>query len=133
MPSLEEYTKKSRESMELKDFQDAMKGYHDLIEGRVIVCDVHETLLDVGALAPLFEQAFGDARVLQEWFQTVLLYSEVATLAGPYSSFARAAPPISAPLAVVAGCPVVHIHACVRLKLSALRPPDQNKIDRTRL
>jgi 2-haloacid dehalogenase len=56
---------------------------------RVIVCDVNETLLDIGALAPLFEQAFGDARVLQEWFQTVLLYSEVATLAGPYSSFAK--------------------------------------------
>jgi 2-haloacid dehalogenase len=55
----------------------------------VIVCDVNETLLDVGALAPLFEQAFGDGRVLQEWFQTVLLYSEVATLAGPYSSFAK--------------------------------------------
>jgi 2-haloacid dehalogenase len=55
----------------------------------VIVCDVNETLLDIGALAPLFEQAFGDGRVLQEWFQTVLLYSEVATLAGPYSSFAN--------------------------------------------
>lgn len=56
---------------------------------RVIVCDVNETLLDVDALAPLFEQVFGDRRVLQEWFQTVLLYSEVATLAGPYSSFAK--------------------------------------------
>jgi 2-haloacid dehalogenase len=55
----------------------------------VIVCDVNETLLDIGALAPLFEQAFGDGRVLQEWFHTVLLYSEVATLAGPYSSFAN--------------------------------------------
>jgi 2-haloacid dehalogenase len=55
----------------------------------VIVCDVNETLLDIGALAPLFEQAFGDGRVLQEWFQTVLLYSEVTTLAGPYSSFAQ--------------------------------------------
>src|SRR6266852_3165119 len=55
---------------------------------RVIVCDVNETLLDVGALEPLFKQAFGDGRVLQEWFGTVLLYSEVATLAGPYSDFA---------------------------------------------
>jgi 2-haloacid dehalogenase len=55
---------------------------------RVIVCDVNETLLDIGALAPTFERLFGDRRVLQEWFQTVLLYSEVATLAGPYSSFA---------------------------------------------
>jgi hypothetical protein len=30
--SLEEYTKKSRESMAMKEFQEAMKGYHDLIE-----------------------------------------------------------------------------------------------------
>lgn len=30
--SLEEYTQKSRESMSMKEFQDAMKGYHDLIE-----------------------------------------------------------------------------------------------------
>ena len=31
--SLEEYAKKSRESMAVKEFQDAMKGYHDLVEG----------------------------------------------------------------------------------------------------
>jgi 2-haloacid dehalogenase len=54
---------------------------------RVIVCDVNETLLNVGALEPRFKEIFGDARVLQEWFSTVLLYSEVATLAGPYSEF----------------------------------------------
>src|SRR5262245_61868752 len=55
---------------------------------RVIGCDVNETLLDVGALEPHFKRAFGDGHVLQEWFTTVLLYSEVATLAGPYSDFA---------------------------------------------
>jgi 2-haloacid dehalogenase len=55
---------------------------------RVIVCDVNETLLDLSALEPHFEQAFGDGRVLQEWFANVLLYSEVATLAGPYADFA---------------------------------------------
>ena len=55
---------------------------------RVIVCDVNETLLDVGALEPHFKQTFGDGRVLQEWFANVLLYSEVATLAGPYTDFA---------------------------------------------
>ncbi len=30
--SLEEYTKTSRESMQRKEFQETMKGYHDLIE-----------------------------------------------------------------------------------------------------
>jgi hypothetical protein len=58
---------------------------------RVIVCDVNETLLDVGALEPDFTEVFGDARVLQDWFATVLLYSEVATLAGPYTDFASIA------------------------------------------
>jgi hypothetical protein len=49
---------------------------------RIIVFDVNETLLDVAALRPHFARAFGDALVLREWFSTVLLYSEVASLAG---------------------------------------------------
>jgi hypothetical protein len=56
---------------------------------RIIVCDVNETLLDVQALEAHFARAFGDGRVLREWFSTVLLYSEVATLAGPYAEFRR--------------------------------------------
>ena len=54
---------------------------------RIIVLDVNETLLDVGALEPHFARAFGDPLILREWFSTVLLYSEVASLAGPYSDF----------------------------------------------
>jgi 2-haloacid dehalogenase len=54
---------------------------------RVIVCDVNETLLDLRALEPHFVRAFGDRAVLREWFSTVLLYSQVATLAGPYEQF----------------------------------------------
>ncbi len=30
--NLEEYTQRSRKSMEIKEFQDTMKGYHDLID-----------------------------------------------------------------------------------------------------
>jgi 2-haloacid dehalogenase len=55
---------------------------------RVIVCDVNETLLDLSALEPAFRAVFGEGPVVQEWFNTVLLYSEVATLAGPYDEFA---------------------------------------------
>ncbi|MCA1560771.1 MAG: haloacid dehalogenase type II [Acidobacteria bacterium] len=54
---------------------------------RIIVFDVNETLLDVEALRPHFARAFGEPLVLREWFSTVLLYSEVASLAGPYSDF----------------------------------------------
>jgi 2-haloacid dehalogenase len=54
---------------------------------RIIAFDVNETLLDVAALEPSFVQTFGDGRVLREWFATLLLYSEVVTLAGPYADF----------------------------------------------
>ena len=54
---------------------------------RIVVFDVNETLLDVGALAPQFERAFGDRRLLQEWFTNVVLYSQTLTIAGPYTDF----------------------------------------------
>jgi hypothetical protein len=56
---------------------------------RIIVFDVNETLLDVKALEPHFVRLFGDGRTLREWFSTVLLYSEVVTLAGPYVEFGQ--------------------------------------------
>jgi 2-haloacid dehalogenase len=61
---------------------------------RIVVFDVNETLLDVGALAPQFQRLFGNAGVAQEWFSNVVLYSQVATIAGSYVDFgtiARAA------------------------------------------
>jgi 2-haloacid dehalogenase len=62
--------------------------------GKIIVFDVNETMLDVGALAPQFQRAFGSAAVAEEWFTNVVLYSQVTTVAGPYVDFgtiARAA------------------------------------------
>ena|SRR2546425_5181899 len=58
---------------------------------RVIVFDVIETMLDTSALAPHFERVFGDARALREWFSQLLLYSEVATIAGSYFDFSTIA------------------------------------------
>lgn len=58
---------------------------------RIIVFDVNETLLDVGALAPQFQRVFGDPGVTQEWFSNVVLYSQVATIAGPYVDFSAIA------------------------------------------
>jgi hypothetical protein len=41
--SMEEYTRKSRESMQVKEFQDIMKGYHDLIDhGRREIYQIEE-------------------------------------------------------------------------------------------
>ena len=54
---------------------------------RILVLDVNETMLDITALEPHFSRVFNRSDVLREWFSTVLLYSNVASLAGPYSDF----------------------------------------------
>lgn len=58
---------------------------------RVLVFDVNETMLDITALEPHFARAFGESQVLREWFSTLLLYSNVVTLAGPYADFGTVA------------------------------------------
>jgi 2-haloacid dehalogenase len=54
---------------------------------RVCLFDVNETLLDLGALDPHFERAFGDASVRRSWFLQVLQSALVATVTGAYSDF----------------------------------------------
>jgi len=66
---------------------------------RVCVFDVNETLLDLGALDPHFERAFGDAGVRRLWFSQVLQSAFVATITGAYSDFGEVG---SAALAMVA-------------------------------
>jgi 2-haloacid dehalogenase len=51
------------------------------------VFDVNESLLDIGAMAPLFARVFGDGQVLREWFAQLVLYSNVVTLSGVYEDF----------------------------------------------
>lgn len=53
----------------------------------ILVFDVNETLLDIGAMAPLFARVFDDAQVLREWFGQLVLYSAVVTLSGLYQDF----------------------------------------------
>lgn len=54
---------------------------------RVCVFDVNETLLDLGALDPHFERAFGDAGVRRAWFQQVLQSAFLATITDAYADF----------------------------------------------
>src|SRR5262245_16721451 len=55
----------------------------------ICVFDVNETLLDIECIAPLFQRLFGDSKVLREWFGQLILYSNVITLSGPYTTFFR--------------------------------------------
>jgi 2-haloacid dehalogenase len=54
---------------------------------RVLVFDVNETLLDLGALDPHFARVFGDAKVRREWFGTMLQSAMLFTITGPYVDF----------------------------------------------
>ncbi len=56
---------------------------------RVIVFDVNETLLDLGALKPQFERVFGDGDVLNEWFRQMLQSALLTVVTGPYSDFGK--------------------------------------------
>lgn len=54
---------------------------------RVCVFDVNETLLDLGALDPRFEEAFGDAVARKEWFSQLLTSWLTGTVTGVYHDF----------------------------------------------
>ena len=54
---------------------------------KTIVFDVNETLLDLRALRPRFESAFGTAELLTPWFGQHLRHSLVATLTDAYQPF----------------------------------------------
>lgn len=57
----------------------------------VLVFDVNETLLEIGSLAPLFGERFGDERFLREWFAQLVMYSMTASLTEHYVNFAALA------------------------------------------
>jgi 2-haloacid dehalogenase len=57
---------------------------------RVIAFDVNETLLDLGALDPLFERAFGSAAVRTQWFGQMLQIAFTGGLTGDYVDFSTA-------------------------------------------
>jgi 2-haloacid dehalogenase len=53
----------------------------------VLVFDVNETLIDIESIAPLFEQAFGDARAMRDWYGQLVMYSMTTALSGCYVDF----------------------------------------------
>lgn len=56
----------------------------------VLVFDVNETLLDLGALDPLFADLLGDAALRTQWFASMLQLSFVGGLTGQYVDFSTA-------------------------------------------
>lgn len=56
----------------------------------VIAFDVNETLLDLGALDPLFADVFGEPALRPQWFAQMLQLSFVGGLTGQYVDFTTA-------------------------------------------
>lgn len=54
---------------------------------RICVFDVNETLLDLAALDPHFERAFGDAGARKLWFNQMIQSALVATITDAYTPF----------------------------------------------
>jgi 2-haloacid dehalogenase len=54
---------------------------------RICAFDVNETLLDLRALDPDFERAFGDVAARQAWFTQLLQTAFVTTIIGTYRDF----------------------------------------------
>ncbi len=54
---------------------------------RIVVFDVVETLLDLSALDPYFQDTFGDATARPEWFTQTLENALVSSVVGPYKNF----------------------------------------------
>ena len=57
---------------------------------RVLAFDVNETLLDLGALDPHFEAAFGDVSVRRQWFSQMLQLAFVGAITNHYVDFTSA-------------------------------------------
>ena len=53
----------------------------------LIVFDVNETLLDLGAMEPTFERIFGEKSAMRLWFANLIMYSAALTVAGCYVPF----------------------------------------------
>lgn len=54
---------------------------------KTIVFDVNETLLDLGAMRPLFAEILGDGGALEAWFGQLLRNAMVATILDAYQDF----------------------------------------------
>ncbi|OBJ49826.1 haloacid dehalogenase type II [Mycobacterium sp. 1423905.2] len=50
----------------------------------VLVFDVNETLIDIDSVATLFDDLFGEKRLLREWFNQLIMYSMSITLSENY-------------------------------------------------
>jgi 2-haloacid dehalogenase len=69
----------------------AAEETHRSLPGKpaVLAFDFNETLIDFGALRPIFTELFQDVSALSEWFSLLVHYSTVVTLTDSYVDFSQ--------------------------------------------
>jgi 2-haloacid dehalogenase len=72
----------------------------------IVVFDVNETLIDIESIVPFFERLFGNKAVLRQWFNQLVLYSNVLTLAGYYETFFSLGQAVLKMLCTIYGVPM---------------------------
>lgn len=53
----------------------------------ILIFDVNETLINIESIGPVFQRIFGDAKLVREWFNYLILYSNATSLSGLYATF----------------------------------------------
>lgn len=89
----------------------------------VIAFDVNETLLDLRALDPAFEESLGDATLRGQWFAQMLQLSFVGGLSGQYVDFSSAQHAALLMLAERQGRPVTDEVATRMVERMSTLPP----------
>lgn len=95
----------------------------------IIVFDVNETLIDIESMGTFFENIFGDRKVLREWFNQLILYSNVTTLAGYYKTFFTLGEGVFAMLGTIYGLSVTPAD-CEELKTKMSSMPAHQDADK---
>ena len=95
----------------------------------VLAFDVNETLLDLSALDPHFESAFGDAAVRGQWFAQMLQLAFVGGLTGSYVDFSTAQRAALEMLARRTGLPVGK-NVAAAIAQTMRRLPPHPEVDR---
>jgi 2-haloacid dehalogenase len=89
----------------------------------LVVFDVNETLLDLEALTPAFENLFGDGSTMRLWFANLITYSEALTLSGVYVPFTEIGSAVLKMLAATHGITITDDMAAEFTNVFASLPP----------
>lgn len=92
----------------------------------VLVFDVNETLIDIEAMAPLFEEIFGNGAAIREWFGQLVTYSMTAAMSHRYIDYFVLGQAVLRMIADIHGAPITDedLHCVSERMLTLPAHPD---------